>query len=215
MPGYWTISLYEGYANPNAVGPGGIGVYGPGGSGARCVRRSLLARQGADRASGGLKPVSTTCHALARLPLGSPTPGSLDSQSNSDQGCHPARPRTTGGQMITAFSVAPSGTEDVGATVAVAVRPPGAERVAERDQRHVHQRERRVGRSDGPRQVVRSAPGRRTLPESRLSSRSITGPVLAATLFAHELAAFRVHESAGFDEHGGPLAVSLSMISPG
>jgi len=38
---------------------------------------------------------------------------------------------------------------------------------------------------------------------------------LAATLFAHELAAFRVHESAGFDEHGGPLAASLSMISPG
>jgi len=27
VPGYWTISLYEGYANPNAVGPGGIGVY--------------------------------------------------------------------------------------------------------------------------------------------------------------------------------------------
>ena len=42
-----------------------------------------------------------------------------------------------------------------------------------------------------------------------------TALVLAATLFAHEPAAFRVHESAGLDEHGGPLAASVSMISPG
>ena len=39
--------------------------------------------------------------------------------------------------------------------------------------------------------------------------------LLAATLFAHDAAAFRVHGSAGLDEHGGPLAASVSTISPG
>jgi len=39
--------------------------------------------------------------------------------------------------------------------------------------------------------------------------------VLAATLFAHEPAALPVHESAGFDGHGGPLAIRLSTISLG
>ncbi len=27
VPGYWTIGSYEGYSNPSAVGPDGIGVY--------------------------------------------------------------------------------------------------------------------------------------------------------------------------------------------
>ncbi|MFZ2057548.1 MAG: type I restriction-modification system subunit M N-terminal domain-containing protein [Acidimicrobiales bacterium] len=39
--------------------------------------------------------------------------------------------------------------------------------------------------------------------------------VLAATLSAHEPAAFREHGSAGLDDHGGPLAASMSTISPG
>ena len=41
------------------------------------------------------------------------------------------------------------------------------------------------------------------------------GTVLAATLFAHEPAAFGVHGSAGLHEHGGPLAASVSTISRG
>jgi transposase InsO family protein len=39
--------------------------------------------------------------------------------------------------------------------------------------------------------------------------------VLAATLFAHEPAAFGEHGSAGLYDHGGPLAASMSTISPG
>ena len=39
--------------------------------------------------------------------------------------------------------------------------------------------------------------------------------VLAATLFAHEPEAFREHGSAGLYDHGGPLAASMSTISPG
>jgi ABC-type multidrug transport system fused ATPase/permease subunit len=42
-----------------------------------------------------------------------------------------------------------------------------------------------------------------------------TGTVLAATLFAHEPEAFREHGSAGLYDHGGPLAASMSTISPG
>jgi hypothetical protein len=39
--------------------------------------------------------------------------------------------------------------------------------------------------------------------------------VLAATLSAHDPAAIREHGSAGLDEHGGPLAESVSIVSPG
>jgi hypothetical protein len=39
--------------------------------------------------------------------------------------------------------------------------------------------------------------------------------LLAATLFAHEPAAFGEHGSAGLYDHGGPLAASMSTISPG
>ena len=39
--------------------------------------------------------------------------------------------------------------------------------------------------------------------------------LLAATLFAHEPEAFREHGSAGLYDHGGPLAASMSTISPG
>jgi hypothetical protein len=39
--------------------------------------------------------------------------------------------------------------------------------------------------------------------------------LLAATLFAHEPAAFGEHDSAGLYDHGGPLAASMSTISPG
>jgi hypothetical protein len=45
--------------------------------------------------------------------------------------------------------------------------------------------------------------------------RLIRGGVLAATLFAHEPEAFREHGSAGLYDHGGPLAASMSTISPG
>ena len=41
------------------------------------------------------------------------------------------------------------------------------------------------------------------------------GELLAATLFAHEPEAFREHGSAGLYDHGGPLAASMSTISPG
>ena len=39
--------------------------------------------------------------------------------------------------------------------------------------------------------------------------------LLAATLFAHEPAALRVHESADLDEHGGPLGALVITVSPG
>jgi hypothetical protein len=39
--------------------------------------------------------------------------------------------------------------------------------------------------------------------------------LLAATLFAHEPATFGEHGSAGLYDHGGPLAASMSTISPG
>ena len=42
-----------------------------------------------------------------------------------------------------------------------------------------------------------------------------TAPLLAATLFAHEPATFGEHGSAGLYDHGGPLAASMSTISPG
>jgi hypothetical protein len=42
-----------------------------------------------------------------------------------------------------------------------------------------------------------------------------TESLLAATLFAHEPAAFGEHDSAGLYDHGGPLAASMSTISPG
>jgi hypothetical protein len=44
---------------------------------------------------------------------------------------------------------------------------------------------------------------------------TISCKLLAATLFAHEPAAFGEHDSAGLYDHGGPLAASMSTISPG
>jgi hypothetical protein len=44
---------------------------------------------------------------------------------------------------------------------------------------------------------------------------SVFSGMLAATLFAHEPAAFGEHDSAGLYDHGGPLAASMSTISPG
>jgi hypothetical protein len=44
---------------------------------------------------------------------------------------------------------------------------------------------------------------------------AISTHLLAATLFAHEPATFGEHGSAGLYDHGGPLAASMSTISPG
>jgi hypothetical protein len=46
-------------------------------------------------------------------------------------------------------------------------------------------------------------------------ARFVEEVLLAATLFAHESAAFGEHDSAGLYDHGGPLAASMSTISPG
>jgi hypothetical protein len=50
---------------------------------------------------------------------------------------------------------------------------------------------------------------------SRTASLQLGLHLLAATLFAHEPAAFREHGSAGLYDHGGPLGASMSTISPG
>ncbi len=59
-----------------------------------------------------------------------------------------------------------------------------------------------------------------TRPSAKVQSADTTSAsppavLLAATLFAHEPEAFREHGSAGLYDHGGPLAASMSTISPG
>jgi hypothetical protein len=74
-----------------------------------------------------------------------------------------------------------------------------------------------VGRLVQRLDLVHTLPAGYTLWRARThnSPKLNTTPLLAATLFAHEAAAFGVHGSAGLDEHGGPRAASVSTISPG
>jgi len=51
--------------------------------------------------------------------------------------------------------------------------------------------------------------------DARRGAAEVGGKMLAATLFAHEPATFGEHGSAGLYDHGGPLAASMSTISPG